>query len=220
MRDLAALPAKATKTNALLHALQHNPGNVLFCHTATYPLLPLEPLFADIEKGALYLHAPHPYSETDLDKILRRFTAIRDKTATTVTTPPLGVKVWHAAVIGLSDRHKALVDRLLRDEIPGEDAQAANYSYTKVFSETSKIKSADTYIFEYTNFEEFNQLLRIFFQKNEEESIPNQVKLIHHIDAATIQQQKEQFQQQPLLKKWLQTLSGRKWSIKQYESKW
>ena len=210
----------STKTRVLQHFLQQHNGAVLYCDTATYPVQLLEHLFADIEKGTPYLHSPHRYAETELDKALRFFTPPRDKTATAVATPAARVNVWHAAVVGLNDRAKDALAKLVEDENPTANILAVNYNYTKVFSELGKIKGAAKYIFEYSGLPEFSQLLESFFKKNEEESISNQVKLLHHIDAATIQQQKEDYLQQPLFKKWLQIITGKKWTIKQYESRW
>ena len=222
MQDVAVVSNTiVTKTRVLYHFLQHHSGAVVYCETATYPLQPLQHLFTDIEKGALYLHSPHRYREAELTKALRWFTSPRDHTGTTITTPQQPhTTVWNAAVIGLTDAYKELVEKQAQEETANQERPDLNYRYTKAFGEAGKIKSAASYIFDYSGFEEFNQLLETFFRKNDEESIPNQVKLLHHIDAAAIQQQKEAYQQQPLFKKWLQVLAGKKWSVKQYENRW
>jgi hypothetical protein len=207
------------KTSVLHLFLQNHSGAVLVCDTATYPLQPLEHLFADIEKGALYLHSPRKVTETELTQALRRLTNPRDKTAVAVSTPPQAhLTIWHGAVVGLHDHYKELIARLQEQSELTE--ATLDYNYTKAFQEQGKIKSAAKYIYSYSNLPEFSQLLEAFFKRNEEESIPNQVKLVHHIDAAAIQQQKEAYQQQPLFKKWLQLLTGKKWTIRQYESRW
>lgn len=222
MQDAAALINNTiTKTGALQFFLQHNSGSVLYCDTTTYPLQPLEPLFADIEKGSLYLHSPQRYAENELTKALRRFTTVRDHTDTAATTPlQASTTSWRASVIGLSEAHKDVLTKLMQDESNLQSSLASDYMYTRAFSEAGKIKSAAKYIFDYSRFAEFDQLLDAFFKKNEEENIPNQVKLLHHIDAAAIQQQKETYEQQPLFKKWLQVITGKRWSIKQYENRW
>jgi hypothetical protein len=218
--QMPALPAAlgATTKTALLHSfLSKNTGNVLYCDTATYPQQPLEPLFADIETGSLYLHAPHRHKESDLHTPFRKLIALRDKTATATATPEPRINIWHAAVIGLNDHFKSHVAKLAQQQpAPG---LATDYNYTKQFNESGRIKSAGKFIFDYGGFEEFSQLLQAFFKKNEEESIPNQIKLLHHIDAAAIQQQKQDYQQQPLFRKWLQAITGKRWSIRQYESR-
>lgn len=210
------------RKTALLHQFfEQQSGAVLYCDATTYPLQQLEPLFDDIERGALYLHAPRRYPESDLQKALRKFTTGRDNTATTTARPaPARINVWHASVIGMNDQNKALLENLLSNESSLENSLATDYNFTKAFGEAGKIKSAAKYISDYGDFKEFSQLLETFFKKNEEESIPSLVKALHHIDAAVIQKQKEQFQQLPLLKKWLHTLTGKRWSIKNYENRW
>lgn len=209
-----------TKAAVLQQAFLQNSGNILYCDTATYPLQPLEHLFADIEKGTLYLHAPQRQKESELNAALRKLAGRHSKTEPAVTTPAQSrINVWHAAVVGINDRNKELLPKLAQ-ETSGQANPAIDYAFTKSFGEGGKVKSAAKYIFDYGNLKEFSQLLETFFAKAEEESIPNQVKLVHHLDAATVQQQKEAYQQQPLFKKWLQIITGKRWSVKQYEKKW
>ena len=66
---------------------------------------------------------------------------------------------------------------------------------------------------------EFSELLSVFFQKNQEESVPNLVKLIHHIDPAQIRQDKWDYEQKPFYLKWLDRIRGKSWSVRQYEKK-
>ena len=221
MRDVAVLPNNAAKTTVLHQFLNRKNGNALYCDAASYPVQPLEPLFESIKKGDLFLHAPHRYPENELSKAFRKFTSLRDHTATSPKTPPtLPVTVWRTAIIGINTQHMELLEKTMQVETPLERSVTIDAAVTKVFSDAGKINSAAPYIFDYSQFKEFSQLLQHFFTKNEEESIPNQVKMLHHIDAAAMQQQKEQFQQLPVLKKWMHTLTGKQWSIKKYESKW
>lgn len=217
---LNASPNTMTKVAVLQQALLQHSGNLLYCDTATYPLQPLEHLFADIEKGALYLHAPQRQKESELNVALRKLTSRRASTAAIVEPPNARVTVWGAAVVGISSQKRELVAKLAPEGPLSQNDLAMNYTFTKVFGEAGKIKSAAKYIFEYSTLKEFSQLLETFFKKNEEESIPNQIKLVHHLDAATVQQQKDAYHQQPLFKKWLQIITGKKWTIKQYEKEW
>lgn len=165
----------------------------------------------------MYLHAPRRHTENELQAALQKLMAPRTRTAAPVVAPR--VNVWHAAVVGVSARHAEQLDKLRQEETDSQSKLAFDYAYTTAFGESGKIKSAAKYVFDYGTFNEFGQLLETFFAKNEEESIPNQVKAAHHLDAAAIQKQKETFQQQPLFKKWLQIISGKRWSIQQYASK-
>jgi hypothetical protein len=71
----------------------------------------------------------------------------------------------------------------------------------------------------YSELPEFSILLHAFFKQNEEESIPNLVKLIHHLDPNQIHQQKLEFEKLPLYKQWLNRILGKGWSIKDYTKK-
>jgi hypothetical protein len=77
----------------------------------------------------------------------------------------------------------------------------------------------DEAIRRYDDLKEFRILLRNFFGRYQEESVPNQIKLIHHIDAKKIEEQKKQFEQLPLASRWLKKLMGKGWSIANYQRK-
>jgi len=209
-----------TKTDILQQFFLQNNGAVLYCDTNTYPLQPLEALFSDLAKGGLYLHAPQRMNETNLLAATRKLTAQKDKTATATATPTSAhMTVYNTAVIGLNESHKELIATVAQQTAGATNELAFNQSYTKHFGNAGTLKSAEKYIYEYSRLKEFDYVLQTFFTRNEEESIPNQVKLVHHLDAAVIQQQKEAFQKQPFFKKWLQTITGKQWRIRQYTDK-
>jgi len=69
----------------------------------------------------------------------------------------------------------------------------------------------------YKNLKEFKVLLKDFFGRYQEESIPNQVKLIHNIDAKKIEKQKKEFESLPLPAKWFRKIIGKGWNISNYQ---
>lgn len=68
----------------------------------------------------------------------------------------------------------------------------------------------------YQDLKEFRILLKDFLGRYQEESVPNQVKLIHNIDAKEIEKQKIEFERLPLASKWLRKLMGKGWNISNY----
>lgn len=74
----------------------------------------------------------------------------------------------------------------------------------------------DSSIEYYKNLKEFKILLKDFFGRYQEESVPNQVKLIHNIDAKEIEKQKSSFEKLPLTLKWFRKLVGKGWDISNY----
>lgn len=71
----------------------------------------------------------------------------------------------------------------------------------------------------YQDLKEFRILLRHFFRRHQEESIPNQVKLMHTLDPLVILEEKKKFLKQPLYARLLNKMMGRGWSISRYTSK-
>jgi hypothetical protein len=68
----------------------------------------------------------------------------------------------------------------------------------------------------YKDLKEFKILLKDFFGRYQEESVPNQVKLIHNVDAKEIEKQKNSFERLPLASKLFRKLIGKGWSISNY----
>lgn len=79
------------------------------------------------------------------------------------------------------------------------------------------LKTADRSVAQYDDLKEFRDLLRKFFMKYQEESVPNLLKLIHNLDAALIQKQKQEFQRLPLHQKLIKRIIGNHWSIEKYK---
>jgi hypothetical protein len=75
----------------------------------------------------------------------------------------------------------------------------------------------DRNIKRYKDLKEFKLLLKDFFGRYQEESVPNQVKLMHNIDAKKIETEKRDFERLPLTSKWLRKLMGKGWSIANYQ---
>lgn len=68
----------------------------------------------------------------------------------------------------------------------------------------------------YKNLKEFRILLKDFFGRYQEESVPNQIKLIHNIDAKEIEREKNSFEKLPLTSKWFKKMIGKGWNISNY----
>ena len=134
-----------------------------------------------------------------------------------------GVKTWNTNSIGISSLHKDVIDDTLElnDVIYKQFSKPVveSFAFSYCFQKAGEVKIAEDYIHYYGSLKEFRHLLQLFFKKNGEESIPNLVKLLHKVDAAAIQKHKSAYEALPLYQKWLQMITGKSWSIKQYEKK-
>lgn len=75
------------------------------------------------------------------------------------------------------------------------------------------------YFVNYQDVKEMAPLLKTFFARNEEESLPNLVKKAHAIDAGAIRQEAAAAQKAPLLQKVLNSLLGRNPVLQRYQKK-
>lgn len=82
-----------------------------------------------------------------------------------------------------------------------------------LFSEPAII---DGSIASHKNLKELGSLLKDFFSRYQEESVPNQVKLIHNIDPVKIREEKKAFERLPLPAQWFRKLIGKGWNIRNY----
>ena len=81
---------------------------------------------------------------------------------------------------------------------------------------SSQTQSINEFVAQYDDLKEFRQLLRNFFKKYHEESVPNQVKLMHSIDALEIQEEKNKFKKLPVLQRLMKKMMGKGWSIERH----
>jgi hypothetical protein len=81
------------------------------------------------------------------------------------------------------------------------------------------LKSVKGFIEEYHDLREFRLLLKDFFERNQEESIPNLVRIIHPVNASEIESQKKKYLQLPVYTRLIRKMTGRSWNIARYASK-
>jgi hypothetical protein len=202
-------------------------GNLLFFDTDTYITSPIQDIWKDIEAGGLYMHQCEGVIDQKQNPEFKKWDTFLQKAEVWfggkkfMYSPQF--QIWNSGVLGLHSSYAQLMEDiiLLTDSIyqqfPKHITDQVAWSYC--LQSAGTIKSAQKQVKHYWNLKEFRNLLHLFFKKNEEESIPNQVKAAYHIDAAAIQQQKEVYKKLPFYKKWLAAVTGSKWTIQQYQKK-
>ncbi|MFN2458312.1 MAG: hypothetical protein ABR502_08945 [Chitinophagaceae bacterium] len=193
-------------------------GNVLYCDTNTYALAPIDGIFQNISSGIVHLHEekhPEKWQHIFRDKSID---INGEKVQLNVT-----MKFFDTAIIGVNSNVKPLLNNIvaLNDSIYNQFTQnnTEDFAFSYYLQLLHTIKTSNHVIAHYYNLNEFQELLRVFFKKNEEESIPNQIKLVQNIDALEIQRNKIHYNKLPLYKKLLNAITGKQWSIKEYQNK-
>lgn len=193
-------------------------GNVLYFDTNTYIVEPVEDIFTEIESGVCYLYEKIPEQKKE-DSIYNKVIELMRKKVQF----PTGKELFSSKVVGInSDKIKLLEDAksmigTLQKQSVNQDPESYALSYS--LQQQANIKTANHRVAHYSDLKEFRDLLKKFFTRNGEESIPNLIKLIHPFDAGEIQKQKHQYETQPLYKKLMDSVTGNKWSIQQYQKK-
>jgi len=202
-------------------------GNLLYCDTDTYVTAPLEPLFQDIENGAIFMHE----YEGVIDKT--QFPSFHKWEKFLSSTPieyngkqvqfSKQLQMFNAGVIGTNAKRKDVLDDVLAlsDSVYAKFPKhiAEQFAFSYCLQKAGTINTANHLLSHYWNLKEFRQLLQRFFAKNLEESIPNLVKKVHHLDALSIMQEKMAFNSLPALQRIWKSFTGAAWQIGRYESK-
>jgi hypothetical protein len=215
------LPSKLEFINK---ALELKERNVLYMEPDSYFTTPVDSIFENLSSGDLlfYTKKQTDYNDAQFNKIRELLSS--DKIS--IDEPSIGSiqkkGFYSTEIIGLNTKALPLVQKMtdlyskLALHLPAEISEefACNYYASDAAVETLENKATS-----YRNFHQFKNLLRLFFEKNQEENIPNLVKLMHHIDAQTILQEKKQYDSQPFVKKLLSALAGKAWSVRRYQNK-
>ena len=215
------------KVEMIADFLEAFDGNVLYCDTDTYAIKPLEEIFSSIEKDTFYLHQFEGVPDKKTSPSFHKWETFLSTTPVFYNQKKFEfsrtIQLFNAGVVGLNTKNKdvlkdvlGLTDSLFQ-KFQKHIAEQIAFSYC--FQKTGVVKSTDAEIAHYWNLKEFRQLLQVFFTKNLEESIPNLVKKVHHLDALAIQEQKNRFARLPYLQRLFKTISGTRWRITQYEKK-
>ena len=125
---------------------------------------------------------------------------------------PLFAAIARGAVYGARQKGR-------EDQLAMLGFRASSVSSVQEALQTTPLQSAADFIAQYQELREFRFLLKDFFSRYQEESVPNQVKLVHPVDAAAIQAQKQDFQQLPLYVRLLKKITGKGWRISDYRSR-
>ena len=128
--------------------------------------------------------------------------------------------MWNAGVIGLTDHHLTLLDKVLNltdklyDKFKKHTVEqfAFNYIFQK---QQIHISPAQSYIFHYWNLKEFRKLLVVFLKNNK--NLESLLNLSDRLSPENIVADKMKSQETRFIKKMFLSLSGNKWNIDNYK---
>jgi hypothetical protein len=215
------------KMQILAEVNSHFHGNILFLNTNCYLIAPVDVIFSDIESGNSYMHScmgeltnAKSIQAQKLSKLLSGHTLQSNGTSLHITD----LKLFNPSVIGINSSSGEVIEDvielsdLIYKQYPNPITESFAFSYC-LQANNRQVKSCERSVFYYHDDKSLLRLLRIFFNKNAEENIPNLVKAINKINIENIWKKKLEFDSLPFYQKWINTLSGKGWNIKTYEKK-
>lgn len=143
--------------------------------------------------------------------------------------PPTGMNQAHEGNLLFCQTHcypKAPVEPLftqwtneLDSLYPADSSCILNVKTHTTSQHASASSPAADYFVNYQDVKEMAPLLKTFFARNEEESLPNLVKKAHAIDAEAVRKESTAAQKAPLLRKMLNGLLRRNPVLQRYQKK-
>jgi hypothetical protein len=216
-------PVKLELIKTFLSSGEHN---VLYLNADSYFIKPVGTIFESIRAGNLLFYKQ--IISVDKGQVIHSQKIREYLSGSTITIDgnkisfPQNKHFYSTEVIGINSSHIPLLKKMsalyfkLSAVLPSNPSEEFACTY---YASNEAVQTVENTISSYRNFSEFKNLLRLFFKKNEEENIPNLVKLVNHIDAETILHEKNQYNSQPFVKKLISTLSGKAWSVRKYQNK-
>ena len=216
---------KPGKIDLIKDCLSCKTCNLLYLNTDSYPGGPVESVFQELLKKDFLFFKRKPVIDKSslhsLEKIKTYLTnhviSVDDERISYPTTKDF----YSAEVIGVNNHSLPIFQKIfqLYLHLVTEVSPKAAEEFAFAYYAGSNSAIIENTINSYHNFSAFKKLLKIFFEKNEEESIPNLVKMVYHLNAETILQEKNRYDSQPFVKRILSRLSGKGWSVRQYQNK-
>jgi hypothetical protein len=211
----------------LVEVNTHFHGNVLYLDNNCYLTAPVEDIFSEIEAGNFYMHSCLGDINSSKNAQAQKLNKLLSGNTIQSNGNPLqtkGLKLFNPSVIGINSSSKEVIEDvielsdLIYKKYPYPIIESFAYSYC-FQANNRQVKSCEESVFYYQDEKTLHRLLRSFFEKNAEESVPNLVKALNKIDIKSIWKKKSEFDSMPFYQKWLNTLVGKGWNIKSYEKK-
>lgn len=215
------------KIEIIKDCLNRHDVDLLYCDTDTYVTQPVEALFELIKNEQNLMHQYEGVINRNIHPGFHKWekflssTPIKYNGQTLVFSKQL--QMFNAGVVGLQAKQKLILNDVLEltdaiySRFPKHIAEQFAFSYC--FQKSGNVQTADHVIQHYWNLKEFREWLQFFFLTNSEESVPNLVKKLKHVEAITIQQEKNAFENLPWWQRLSKRITGRGWKIARYK-KW
>jgi len=215
------------KMHTLAEVNSHFHGNVLFLNNNCFLTAPVAGIFSEIEAGNFYMHSSLGEFTNSNNAQVQKLSKLLSGNTFQSNGNPLqttDLKLFNPSVIGINSSSKEVIEDvielsdLIYKQYPHPISEAFAYSYC-FQANKRQVKSCAEKVSYYKDEKNLLRLLRGFFEKNTEESVPNLVKALNKLDIESIWKKKLEFDSLPFYRKWINTLVGKGWNIKSYEKK-
>jgi len=211
----------------LAEVATHFHGNILSLQNNCYLTMPVEAIFSELEAGnycMLSCLGQFANNKSIPAQKLKKLLSDNNFQSNGSSLEVTDLKLFNPSVIGINSSSKEVIEDiielsdLLYKQHPHPIIESFAYSYC-FQANKEQIKNSDDRVVYFKDEKALLRLLRSFFNKNAEESVPNLVKALNKLDIEAIWKKKEQFDSLPFYKKWINTFAGKGWNIKSYEKK-
>ncbi len=217
--------SKPGKIDLIKDVLSTKPCNLVYMNTDSYVDGPVDNLFHELlKKDFVFLKRKSSLNKDSLQvfqRIKLHLHSNEIKVDDIKISYPANKNFLSTEAIGINHHSTTVFEKIFQlylhlvTEVPSDAAEEFAFAY---YAGNNSL-TVDNTIVSYKNFPAFKKLLQAFFARNEEESIPNLVKMVYHLNAETILQEKNRYDSQPFVKRILSALIGKAWSVRRYQNK-
>jgi hypothetical protein len=208
------------KIEIITHFFSKYGGNMLYCDTDTYPLLPLQALFTGIDNGKIYMHT----CEGKIEYIgqFKKWHLFLQKNKQLDFLSGVNIKcsMWNAGVIGFSDAYKSILSGVaeLTDNVYPlfKKHTVEQFVFSYFLQQQQEVNAAENYIYHYWDLKEFGVILNSWFLNNREKSFAELIESSTHISPEEIMLEKTRYYSNTWPAKLYKKLRGKNWKIENY----
>jgi|SRR6185437_5713739 len=197
-------------------------ANVLYVDSDTVFKTSPASLYKLIADGRLVMHTMEGVIKNRSNPIFKKlykYIFSNDITlpGSTKTKVPVDTQMWNAGVIGIKDKQKNILEKVLDftdglyPHFPKHIVEQFAFSY--YFQNETAIVPAESYIFHYWNFKEFRAVLAGFFEHYGEDDLQLILKKIFYIDPGKLIIPKLNYESQNGPVKFIRKILGKKWKM-------
>jgi hypothetical protein len=214
------------KTKVIQDFFSRYSGNLLYVDSDTVFIKDISPYWGKLNSGSLLMHCMEGIIRDKRNRIIRKIYKYIDTNILKLPDGetlkiPLSTQLWNAGVIGITDRHKVLLNKIvdmtdaMYPDCPIHIVEQFATSY--YFQVTTDITATEDAIYHYWDFKEFRKVLTAFFTHYSGQTWEAILPHIDKISPIEMVKPKHHYNGLKPIPKLLRKLNKERWQMPDYQ---